>query len=82
MVAGALWLAGAVLPGGGYSQIDNVAKDVAKPGWEILSRIGTSRESAGRLGRKAAEAEEKILTVFPLRRAHRLCPHRKRNEEP
>jgi RHS repeat-associated protein len=29
-VAGGLWAAGAILPGGGYSQIDNVAKGVAK----------------------------------------------------
>ena len=29
-VAGGLWAAGAILPGGGYSQIDNVAKSAAK----------------------------------------------------
>lgn len=31
-----------------------------KVGEETLSRLGTSTESAARLGRKAAEAEEKI----------------------
>ena len=30
VLAGGLWVAGAMLPGGGYSQIDNVAKNVAK----------------------------------------------------
>jgi hypothetical protein len=36
------------------------ADTVADASDEILSRLGTSRESASRLGRKAAEAEEQI----------------------
>jgi RHS repeat-associated protein len=38
---------------------DDVA-DAGRRGGEVLSRLGTSRESASRLARKAAEAEERI----------------------
>ncbi len=37
-----------------------LAETTAEAEGEILSRLGTSRESAARLGRKAAEAEEQI----------------------
>ena len=37
-----------------------IGERIAAKEGEVLSRLGTSAESAARLGRKAAEAEEKI----------------------
>jgi RHS repeat-associated protein len=58
-----------LIPGGGEEEAgakveaklaQKAEQGIVKAAEEILSRLGTSKESAGRLGRKAAEAEEKI----------------------
>ena len=57
--------AGLIVHGGTTAVISGVhlaqdASEASSSSGETLSRLGTDRESAGRLGRKAAEAEEKI----------------------